>query len=356
MIKIGIIGIGSIAMDYLELIIAGKVKGCHIAALCSRNQEKIIRVREEISSKDQIALFTDYRELISSGTCDAVLICTPHKEHPKIAEYALQNKVHVLVEKPVGTDSNEVTHLLEVREHNADCVCGVMYNRRMSKAYQFIRKKVNDGVLGELVRVTWTITNLYRTVAYYSSSPWRGTWKEEGGGILMTQASHQLDLLQWICGPIQVEKARCATVDRDLEVENDVEILFTLNNNAHGQFIASAHEAPGTNRLEICGTRGSMIIEDDSKVRLIRLREDERCFSRESKLPFAKPDYEEESFIFDDSDNKVQQAAALQNFVDCVKGKTTIFCSLEEGAKSFFIIKDVYANALGKGNANESKS
>ena len=259
-----------------------------------------------------------------------------------------------MVEKPIGIDPKEVEHLLVVSEHNPDCVCGVMYNRRMSKAYQFIRKQLTDGVLGEIVRVTWTITNLYRTVAYYTSSPWRGTWEEEGGGILMTQASHQLDLLQWLCGPIRVEKARCATVDRDLEVENDVEILFTLKNNAHGQFIASAHEAPGINRLELCGTSGSIMIEDDSKVRLIRLKEDERSFSRESKLPFAKPDYEEENFIFDDNDNKVQQAAALQNFVDCVKGKTIIFCSLEEGARSFYMIKDVYANALGKENRNES--
>ena len=159
----------------------------------------------------------------------------------------------MLVEKPVGIFADEVAEILPVLAERPELVCGVMYNRRAAQAYRHVKNLVQSGELGELVRCSWIITDLYRTEAYYTSGAWRGTWQGEGGGLLMTQASHQLDLMQWICGmPVSV-LARCSTIGRPIQVENEAELFLTYLNGAHGHFIASAHECPGTNLLEICG-------------------------------------------------------------------------------------------------------
>lgn len=340
MLRLGVAGIGSIAGDYIGLIADGRVRGLELAALCSRNEKHIQAVSERYAL--QAAAFTDYGEMLTSGAVDAVLICTPHGLHPSMARQALEAGLHVLVEKPVGIFADEVEELLGILRERPDLVCGVLYNRRASQAYHYAHDLVQGGELGELVRATWIITNLYRTDAYYASGSWRGTWKEEGGGLLMTQASHQLDLMQWICGMPASVLARCSTVDRPIQVENEAELFLTFPNGAHGHFLASAHECPGTNLLEVCGTRGRVSIRDDSRVEILRLAEDERAFARACPSPFEKVPGTVETLNFDDSDNKVQQAATIENFVRAVRGETPIQCNLEEGLRSLQIIHGAY--------------
>jgi UDP-N-acetyl-2-amino-2-deoxyglucuronate dehydrogenase len=199
MIKLGIAGIGVIANDYIGLISCGAVTDVRITALCSRNPANTARAIEK-HDLQQVAIFTDYQEMLTSGLIDAVLICTPHGEHPGMALQAIEQDLHILVEKPIGVDPSEVQTLIEQMAQKPNLVGGVLYNRRTASAYRKIKSLIQDGAMGELVRVTWLITNLYRTQAYYGTSPWRGTWQGEGGGLLMTQASHQIDLLQWLCG------------------------------------------------------------------------------------------------------------------------------------------------------------
>lgn len=176
----------------------------------------------------------------------------------------------------------------------------------------------------------------------YTSGAWRGIWQGEGGGLLMTQASHQLDLMQWICGmPVSV-LARCSTIGRPIQVENEAELFLTYLNGAHGHFIASAHECPGTNLLEICGTRGRISVRDDSEVEIIRLEEDERTFARSCPSPFEQVSGTVERLTFDDRNNKAQQAATIQNFVAAAQGAGPIQCSLEEGLRSLQIIHGAY--------------
>ncbi|BDF72684.1 dehydrogenase [Oscillospiraceae bacterium] len=340
MLRIGVAGIGVIAGDYIALIEDGKVPGVELAAVCSRNGEHIKAVSERYGL--QAAAFTDYGEMLSSGTVDAVLICTPHGQHPSMARQALEAGLHVLVEKPVGIFADEVEALLDVLRSRPGLVCGVLYNRRASRAYRYVHDFVRGGALGELVRATWIITDLYRTDAYYASGSWRGTWPSEGGGLLMTQASHQLDLMQWICGmPVSV-LARCSTVGRSIQVENEAELFLTYPNGAHGHFLASAHECPGTNLLEICGTRGRVSIRDDSTVEVLQLEEDERTFARTCPSPFEKVPGAAQTLAFDDSDNKLQQAATIENFAQTVRGEAAIQCSLEEGLRSLQIIHGAY--------------
>ena len=347
MIRLGIAGIGIIANDYIGLIADGRVASVKLTALCTRSQEKLDRMVEKYDL--DVQTFRDYEQMLDSGCVDAVLICTPHGLHPVMCRQALSRGIHVLLDKPVGIFADEIPACLDLLEKDPRLVCGVIYNRRASKAFNHIQEVVARGDIGELVRCTWLITNLYRTDAYYGTSAWRGSWATEGGGILMTQASHQLDLMQWVCGMPSKVMARCTTVNRPIAVENEAELFLTYPNGAHGHFIASAHECPGTNLLEICGTRGRISIRDDSEVEILRLEVDEREFTRTCPNPFAKAPGQVEKLFFDDSDNKIQQAAIIENFATTILGKTKIYCPLVEGLGSLQIIHGAYMSSwLGR--------
>ncbi len=343
MVRLGIVGIGTIASDYIELIAQGKVRDMELAALCSRSEKKVMELKERFRLESRY--FSDYAQMLDSGCIDAVLICTPHGEHPRMAKMAAEAGIHILVEKPVGIYEEEVEDVLECLSRSPKLVCGVMYNRRASKAYRFVKQYLSEIGIGELVRCTWIITDLYRTEAYYASGSWRGSWGSEGGGILMTQASHQLDLMQWLCGMPAAVMARCSTVDRPIQVENEAELFLEYENGAHGHFLASAHECPGTNRLEICGTRGRITVTEDSQVEILRLDVDEREHAKQCRDSFAKIDGAVEQYTFDDSDNKIQQAATIQNFIDAVLGKADIQCSLKDGLGSLQIIHGAYVSS-----------
>lgn len=340
MFRLGIAGAGVIARDYIALIAAGRVKDVDLAALCSRRPEPVRQLTEQYGL--HAVYYQDYGKMLMDGTLDGVIICTPHGLHPAMTIQALEAGKHVLVEKPVGIYADEVQRALDALAARPKLTCGVLYNRRASKAFGHIRRLMKQGEIGELVRCTWILTNLYRTDAYYRSGSWRGSWQSEGGGLLMTQASHQLDLLQWVCGMPSSVMARCSTVDRSIAVENEAELFFTFPNGAHGHFIASAHECPGTNRLEICGTRGRITVTDDTVVEIECLAQDERDFARTCPNSFEKVPYTVDSLTFDDGENNVQQAATIQNFIQAAEGREPIQCSLAQGLRSLQIIHGAY--------------
>lgn len=340
MLRLGIAGVGAIAESYISLIAAGQADGVELAALCSRNRAHIGDVMERYQL--HCAAFQDYSELLQSGLIDGVLICTPHGQHPVMALQAVEAGLHVLLEKPVGILEDEVQRVQRALAERPELVCGVLYNRRASQAFRCVKQLAASGEVGELIRCTWLITDLYRTNAYYGTSPWRGTWQGEGGGLLMTQASHQLDLMQWICGMPASVLARCSTVGRPIQVENEAELFLTYPNGAHGHFIASAHECPGTNLLEICGTKGKITVRNDSEVEITRLQRDEREFAQTCADPFQKAPSRAETLTFLDSDNRIQHAATIRNFAQSVEGRETIQCSLEDGLRSLQIIHGAY--------------
>lgn len=347
MIRLAIAGIGSIANLYIWLISTGKVPEVQLTALCSRNQEAMDRAVSQFDLKGKT--FRSYEALLSSGECDAVLICTPHGRHPDMTKQALQAGISVLVEKPVGIFTEEVEECLELLRENPKLVCGVMYNRRASRAFHTIKELVDSGEIGELVRCSWIMTDLYRSHAYHASSPWRGSWEGEGGGLLMTQASHQLDLLQWICGMPSQVLARCSTVNRPIQVENEAELLLTFPNGAHGHFLASSHEFPGTNLLELCGTRGKITLTDDSRAEICRLSQDEREFTLECQEPYGRPERKQEIMEFQEAQDGTQQAKLMANFARAIEGKEPILCPLEEGLQSLRLIQGAYVSSrLGK--------
>jgi len=343
MVRLAIAGIGSIANMYIWLIASGKVPSVRLTALCSRSREAMEQAANRFHL--DVKLYQDYEELLSSGDCDAVLICTPHGKHPAMTKQALHAGIPVLVEKPVGIFVEEVEECLDLLKQNPKLVCGVMYNRRASKVFHTIKDMVDSGEIGELVRCTWIITDLYRSHAYHASSPWRGSWAGEGGGLLMTQASHQLDLLQWICGMPREVLARCSTVNRPIAVENEAELLLTFPNGARGQFLASSHEFPGTNLLEICGTKGKITLVNDTRVEICRMTEDEREFTLKCREQYGHPEMTRETLEFRDGENGMPQAKLMENFARAVLGQEKILCPLEEGLRSLQLIQGAYVSS-----------
>ncbi len=289
-VRYGIIGLGSQGSYYIKSFFEkGEVKGGIITALCDNNPLKIDAIKGEV--KSPVSYFTDYKEMLDSGLCDAVIVVTPHYAHPEIVIEALNRGIHVICDKPAGVYTKQVREMNEVAEKSNAKFC-MMFNQRTNYLYRKMRSLIQEGVIGEIQRVTWIITDWYRTQFYYNSGSWRATWKGEGGGVLINQCPHQLDLVQWICGlPKRVTSFCSYGKWHDIEVEDDVTAFFEYENGATGVFITTTGEFPGTNRFEISGTKGKLLCEN-ATVKFFRNEKDSTVYSREA-TSFAWPTSEE---------------------------------------------------------------
>ncbi len=276
-VKTAVIGVGNIGLAHAATIARGDVPGMTLAALCDINPDKRAYLRE---TYPDIPIFETHEELIASGLCDAVIVSAPHKFHPPIAKAALEAGLHVVSEKPAGVDIATLDELYATARAS-DRVFSMMFNQRTDPLFAKAREIVQSGELGELKRLVWIITNWYRTQAYYDSGDWRATWNGEGGGVLLNQAPHNLDLWQWIFGMPKRLRAFCYRGKyHDIAVEDDATIYAEYENGAVATFITTTGEYPGTNRLEISGDRGKIVIEN-GELRLTTLSEPERdyCFN-----------------------------------------------------------------------------
>ena len=349
MVRIGIAGIGIIANDYLSLIENGQITGCEVTALSSRNVANMEQARASHGIEDA-HLFTDYEEMLDSGLIDAVMICTPHALHPSMAIKAAERGIHVLIEKPIGVFTDEVRELLDVLNAHPEVKSGVLYNRRAATAFQKIHELVHSGALGKIKRASWLITNLYRPQAYHDSKSWRGTYRGEGGGLMLTQASHQLDLLLWTLGEPESVHAICGIGrERDIKVENEANLHLEYADGTTAQFIASSREFPGTNRLEISGSRAQAVLDDDRTLTIKTLEVDEREFSKTTSELFGRIPYTEETLHFDDADNSVQQAAIINNFIKAVEEGEPTLCPVKDALLSLQVINAAYLSSWNDG-------
>lgn len=244
-IRVGVIGIGNIGSAHAAAIADGKVKGMKLTALCDISKEKLNGLSQEYR---ECKLFDDYKKLIDSKETDAVVISVPHILHAEIGKYALKNNTHILVEKPVDISVSAARELNETASET-DRTFALMLNQRTNYLFNKAKEIVKTGQLGNLKRSVWIITNWYRTQCYYDSGSWRATWSGEGGGVLLNQAPHNLDLWQWICGKPKYVTAFCEVGKyHNIEVEDDVTIFAQFENGATGTFITTTGEYPGTNR------------------------------------------------------------------------------------------------------------
>ncbi len=290
-IRLGIIGMGNMGSGHLQNVLDGLCPSVTVTAVSDINPEKL----EQVKAKDpSIALFTDTLEMLDSGLIDATLVTVPHYDHPTYAIECFKRNIHVLIEKPAGVYTRQVRIMNEEAE-KANVKFGIMFNQRTNPLFAKAREIVQSGALGAPKRLVWIITNWYRTQAYYDSGSWRATWTGEGGGVLLNQAPHNLDLWQWIFGMPKKIRAFCSFGKyHNIDVEDDVTIYGEYENGATAVFITTTGETPGTNRLEITGDLGKLVLEEE-KLKWWKLAAPERkfCFTVSEGFYVPETTYEE---------------------------------------------------------------
>lgn len=287
-VRLGIIGFGNMGTGHTKNIMDGKCPEIELTAIADRKEERRAAAHEAVPGAQ---IFTEGEDLIKSDTCDAILIAVPHYQHPGLAILGFENGKHVMCEKPAGVYTLEVRKMNEAAA-KSDRTFAMMFNQRTNCVYRKMHEMVHGGELGEIKRVNWIITDWYRTQSYYDSGAWRATWGGEGGGVLLNQCPHNLDLLQWICGMPSRVQAFCHEGKwHDIEVEDDVTAYLEYPNGATGVFITTTGDAPGTNRFEVSGTRGKLVCENN-KLTFFKLSCDLAEYTRTEPQGFKKPDCE----------------------------------------------------------------
>lgn len=325
-VKIGIIGIGGMGSTHAKSIIAGNIKNLELVAVADVRESRLEWAKTAFG--DSVKLYKTGEELLQSGEVDAVLIATPHYYHPYFVKKALQSNIHVLSEKPAGVFTKEVRQMNEEAK-KSDKIFAMMFNQRTNPVYKKMREIVQGGEYGKIKRVNWIITDWYRTQAYFDSGDWRATWNGEGGGVLLNQCPHNLDLLQWICGMPKKVRAFCHEGKwHNIEVEDDVTAYLEYENGATGVFITSTGDAPGTNRFEVDLERAKLVSEH-GKLMMYELFENEREFCFTCKEGFKAP--EGKWIELDTSGENSQHNGVLQAFTDAIVFGSPLVAKGEEG-------------------------
>lgn len=360
-IRYGIVGIGKQGSKYAGQLFSGMDKNGELTAVCDIAQDR----REWAKNKfaDKVKVFENYEDMFASGLIDAVIIDTPHYAHPVIAKKALESNLNVLSDKPAGVYTKAVREVAEyAKENKPNLKFGLLYNQRTSKVYKAAKDIIDSGQLGNIKRIVWIITNWYRPQAYYSQGGWRGTWAGEGGGVLINQDPHQLDLFTWLANSkITSVNAIARTVGRQINVENDVTATCTFENGATGTFITSTHEAPGTNRLEISGDGGRIVISGSSdftmKLEFTKLEMPEPEFSKTNTVFMGKPKTKKSTVKFLPHEflkgvlaDKGQHINVIRNFSNVLLGaESKLIGNYEEGLNGLTFSNAIHLSAwLGR--------
>jgi len=324
-VKIGIIGIGGMGSNHGRAIRDGKIPGAELAAVCDINPERF-------KDFEDIPNWTDADTFLAESGVDAVVIATPHYDHVTIGIKVLEAGLHLLVEKPIAVHKADAERLIAAYT-NKDLVFSAMFNQRTTPAYQWVRERIQNGTLGKINRANWIITDWFRTEYYYLNGDWRATWAGEGGGVLLNQCPHQLDLWQWMFGVPSKVRAFCQ-IGRfhDIEVEDDVTAYLEYEDGMTGVFITTTGEAPGTNRLEIAAENGKIVIEN-GKVVCHWNATPASEHSATVQKPFQKPARSCLEEITFDSDGE-QHAGILKNFVNAIQGEESLLAPAPEGIRS----------------------
>jgi len=324
-VRLGIVGVGGMGSNHAGQVLNGKVERCELSAVADIDPDALAKF------DDNLAKYDDSKKLIRSGKVDAVLVATPHYSHTTIGIDALQQGLHLLVEKPISVHKADCERLIAAHKKRRQ-VFAAMFNQRTDPAYRKVKQLVDEGEIGDLLRVNWIITDWFRSEAYYASGGWRATWAGEGGGVLLNQCPHQLDLLQWLCGMPKVVRGFCQIGQRHhIEVEDAVTAYLEYPNGATGMFITSTGEAPGTNRLEIAGEKGKLIVEH-GKIRFTRNEVPANVFLRTSKRSFAVPPVWH--IDVPAKGENLQHLGVLRNFVAAILDKEPLIAPAREGIRS----------------------
>lgn len=338
-VRLGIIGLGNIGKLHADYLLAGRVNGGVLTAVCTSSPEK-----QKTYAAHGLKIFGHYEALLKSGDVEAVLVCTPHYQHPEIGVAAFKSGLHVLMEKPVAAHKVAAQKLIAVHRRRPELVFAAMYQMRTEPRYRIIRKLIQDGTLGRIVRVNYINTDWFRTEAYYAGDAWRANWRSDGGGVLLNQCLHNLDILQWLCGrPIRVRGFCQFGRFHKIEVEDDVTAYLEWPNKATGVFISSTGEAPGTNRLEIAGTLGKLVLEN-GKLTFTRNAVDMTRFSKSATEGFVKPEFRTEEISYNNAERL--HATLTQNFINAILTGEKLLAPGPEGIHSLELANAITFSSL----------
>lgn len=332
-VRLGILGLGNMGSQHVRNILAGKCSEITVAAAADRDPARIAWAKETIG-EDKAGFFGSAEEMIGSGMIDALLIAVPHYEHPKYAIMGMEHGLSVLTEKPAGVYTKQVREMMAAADRTG-MVFGIMMNQRTNCIYRKMREIVKSGEMGQIRRTNWIITDWYRPKAYYESSTWRATWSGEGGGVLLNQCPHNLDLWQWICGmPEKITAHLGYGKWHDIEVEDDVTAFAEYANGATGMFITTTGDFPGTNRFEIDLEKGKLVAEGE-KLLMWKTKETEPEFSAVNTKPFGHPEAEF-SEVETDGENP-QHVGVLNAFAAKILHGTDLVADGREGINGLLI-------------------
>jgi predicted dehydrogenase len=332
-VRIGIVGLGNMGALHAAYLAAGAVKGATLAAVCDVDDASLQRTTQ----RHNVPGFSNHPAMFRSGLIDAAMVVTPHYDHPPTCMDAFAAGLHVMSEKPLAVSITAARALAAAAGKFPQLVFGIMFNQRWRNLWQKMREIVIGGELGEITRITWIATDWFRTWTYYASNGWRATWAGEGGGVLINQCPHNLDLLQWITGMMPTRITAVASIGKThpIEVEDEVSAVMEYPNGAIGHFLTTTGEAPGTNRLEIAGDRGRLVAEDGT-LHFRRTRHSVRQIREQSPLSFVSPEVWNCSIPVTDN-SADDHRLNTQNWVDAILTGSPLLCPGVEGVRGLEI-------------------
>ncbi|MFA7663611.1 MAG: Gfo/Idh/MocA family oxidoreductase [Clostridia bacterium] len=349
-VKVAVIGVGRMGSIHARNLKLGLIKGATLACICDINDEALSSF---IKKHGRTKTYEDYKLMLEKENIDAVIVSTQHYFHGDIVKYCIEKGKHVLCEKPMTVTAEEARSVLKEANKRPELVLAVMWNQRTNPIHQKAYKLVQSGKIGKLIRMNYIVTDWYRSQAYYNQGGWRACLWGEGGGTLINQCVHQLDLLQWIAGfPIGVE-AKMFTKGRNITVENDVIALFEYPEDVFCSFSASTHELRGTNRLEISGEKGRIVIENRKmKVYTFKKCESEVNAETKSGYGFVSRKVKRYGYNLQFALRLIrdfgEQASLIRNFVNSINGKGELLSPLKDGLQAVEMVNAIYISAWEK--------
>jgi predicted dehydrogenase len=340
-VRFGVVGLGNMGSFHVDAM--ANIKGATLTALCDASAANLERNGQKVP---QAKKFENHQQMLDSGLIDAVLIATPHTLHPPIAIDAFARGIHVLCEKPLAVTVKQGRAVLDAAAKHPELKFGMMFQQRTMAVYRKLRELIVDGELGDITRITWLVTDWFRTWTYYASGGWRATWTGEGGGVLINQCPHNLDLIQWLTGltPNRVTAVGFIGKTHPIEVEDEVSAILEYPNGAIAHFVTSTGEAPGTNRLEVVGDRGRIVLEHD-KLHFTRTRKSVRETRETSKDAFARMETWEIDIPVPPSDPEGHKIIT-QNFVNAITKNEPLIVPGSEGLKQLELGNAILMAAL----------
>jgi len=328
-VRYGVVGLGNIGSQHIgDFFKRCLIKNATVTAIADTKESRIERILN-LYPEQHFDIYHSAEELIEKADIDALLIAVPHYYHPSLVIKALKKNINVICEKPAGVYTKAVKEMNEVAK-SSKSLFTMMFNQRTNCLYRKMREMILGGKIGEIKRINWIITNWYRPQSYYDSGDWRATWTGEGGGVLMNQCPHQLDLLQWTTGMMPKNVTAFVNFGKyhDIEVEDEVTAYFEYENGATGVFVTCTADAPGDNRFEVLGTKGKLIVENDELI-YFENDEDERDFNKRFTGGFGSPKFTR-TVVETDGINP-QHSGIINNFAAAILGYEKLFVSGTEG-------------------------